>query len=140
MSTYYLVAILRRNTEVTVDSAVRLTVSQLMAPFDSHAEGVPAERRRWDSYSCCEKKGLEEWIPNYGSVIENGSLFIFPADAMTANGVPYAIVSPERQWIQSNATTQHPEDPQWISTAIHFCKNYPGHHAVLIRCMLQKVS
>lgn len=132
MSKYYAVVILPKEIDVTDDLKVKQAVSKAIEPFT--LKGTSAENNRLDSYSYCEKKECEEWIPNYGDILENSSLFVFRAEALTPAGVPYVIVTPEPKWIQSKATVQHPEDPGWIPSAVDLCKSYHGHYAVLIHC------
>lgn len=132
MSKYYAVVILPKAIDVADDLTIKQAVARLIEPFAAQGS---VENHRFDSYTCCAKKGHEEWIPNYGAVLENSALFVFHAEALLPDGVPYVLVTPEPKWVQSKATAQNPKDPEWLPSALDLCKSYHGHYAVLIHCV-----
>lgn len=132
MAKYYAIAILPKDVDVTKDLDTTLAVSKLMELLNRNEESNG--NQYWDTYECCKVSEFKDWAINYGPLIESSSLFIFSAEALTNDGVPYAIITPEPRWIQSKATKENLEDSTWLPLAIKICQGYSGHYAVLLQC------
>lgn len=133
---FYALIILPREIDIADPDAIESAAASQMKPFQMWQDDIPVGKRHWDYYWCCTKEWLTESqidFTGYPTALADHPYLLFPAETLTMDGVVDAIVSPEREWLQSESTYET-EDPCWPSKAIEICKRFAGHYVVLAYC------
>ncbi|HEX7989075.1 MAG TPA: hypothetical protein VF513_02860 [Stenotrophomonas sp.] len=131
---FYALVVLPMGTDVSDAHAIEAAVATQMKPFQMWQDDLsPAA---WDYYWCCTRDWLEENgvdLRDWPTALRDSEYLVFPADTLAESGVTSAIVTPGPEWIEDR-DSQMPATHAWNDRAIDICRQFPGHHIVVVYC------
>ncbi len=131
---FYALVVLPMGTDVSDGHAIEAAVARQMKPFQMWQDDLSPGA--WDYYWCCTREWLEENavdLRDWPGALRDSEYLVFPADTLTESGVTPAIVTPAPGWFE-NRDHHEPAAGAWNDRAIAICRQFRGHHIVVVYC------